>query len=95
MVPDAPHQPIGDAAASLVPQRSASEERPCTVKAGLESVGVGTGWRRCGRVRSCSSSGLAPEAGGLVGKDCLREPALYRDDKAVDALVKTVSMATS
>ena len=37
---------------------------------------------------------LAPEAADL-SEDCLREPALYRDDKAVDALVMTVSMATS
>jgi len=38
-----------------------------------------------------------PRTGGWrTGReDCLREPALYRDDKAVDALVKTVSMATS
>jgi hypothetical protein len=70
------------------------ERRPCTVKAGDEGMGVGTGWRRCGRVRSASSGAshrrLADCSEGTFAGTCD-----YRDDEAVDALKMTVSMATS
>lgn len=43
----------------------------------------------------CFERGLAPEAADFSRKDGLRSLRSYRDDKAVGALMMTVSMATS
>jgi hypothetical protein len=43
----------------------------------------------------CFERGLAPEAADFSRKDGLRSLRYYRDDKTVDALMMTVSMATS
>jgi hypothetical protein len=77
MIPDAPQRRVADAAASLAPHRGANERRPCTVKAGLESVGVGTAMR--------SVRGVAPGR-GRDREDQWPSAFENRDGMAVDAL---------